>query len=381
MTNRRSFLKLLSTGVIGSTVSSTLLLTQGCSHKKLLNPDEDIILSGGSYEDDDRKQPALILINPLQKEKKLIPTDFLPHGIITDPNNKYRILCFEKNGSRACEIDLLKRTVTQVFNSENNQQFSGHGVFSFDGKQLYTIEMDTNNQQGNIAIRNAKTFELIKQLPTLGLTPHDCQLLKDNTLVVSNTGQDKSKFHQPSLVYINLKTEKLIQRKKLDDDSLNCGHFEINQNNDLVIASAPVDKKTIIGGISIETAGQAMTTMKEPIEVIQRMQGEALGISINDAHHVIAVTHPQGNLLSFWSLKNKKIIKAIGIENPRGIEQTLDKRNFIVSYGNSPAMANITINNLVPQADSIVQPTHTSGEHILNWSRNLREIMPTNVYD
>lgn len=386
MANRRTFLKLLSSGVMGSSLGSTLLLTQGCSHKKLLNPDEDIILSGGSYEDNDyesegREQHALILINPLQKEKRLIQTEFLPHGIITDPNNKYRILCFEKNGHRACEIDLLTQTVNQTFSCETAQQFSGHSVFSFNGNQLYTIEIDKTNQQGSIAVRNSKTFELIKQLPTLGLKPHDCQLLKDNTLVVSNTGQDETKLHQPSLVYINLNTEKLVQRKKLDDSSLNCGHFKITKANDLVVASAPIDTNNINGGISIETSGHAITTMQEPVEVIQRMTGEALSISINEAHQVIAVTHPQANLLSFWSLKDKKIIKAIGIEKPNGIEQTLDKKHFIVSYGSRPAMAKITINNLTPQADSIVQPTHTSGEHLLNWSRNLRTIMPKKVYD
>jgi len=391
MANRRTFLKLLSSAVMGPSLGSTLLLTQGCSHKKLLNPDEDIILSGGSYGGNDYKskgheQHALILINPLQKEKKLILSEFLPHGIITDPNNKYRILCFEKNGSRACEIDLLTQTVNQTFSCETGQQFSGHSVFSFDGKQLYTIEVDKNNQQGSIAVRNSKTFELIKRLPTLGLKPHDCQLLKDDTLVVSNTGQDETKLHQPSLVYINLNTEKLLQRKKLDDSSLNCGHFKVTEENDLVVASAPIDTNNINGGVSIETSGHAITTMNEPIEVIQRMTGEALGISINEKHQVIAVTHPEANLLSFWSLKDKKIIKAIGIENPRGIEQSLDKKNFIVSYGSQSqnsqsAIANITVDTLTPQVDSIVQPTHASGEHILNWSRNLREIMPRRVYD
>jgi len=43
-------------------------------------------------------------------------------------------------------------------------------------------------------------------------------------------------------------------------------------------------------------------------------------------------------------------------------------------------MAYISISDLSPQADSIVQPTLASGEHIINWSKTLREIMPTRVY-
>jgi len=390
MANRRTFLKLLSSGVIGSSLGSALLLTQGCSHKQLLNPDADIILAGGSFDEDGSTQNALILLIPKQKEKKLILTEFLPHGIIIDPTNKYRILCFEKNGKRACEIDLFTRSVSQQRTSSEGQLFSGHGVFSLDGQQLYTIETNSNNQQGSIAVRDAKTFELIKRLPTLGLNPHYCQLLKDNTLVVSHTGQDASALHRPSLVYINMDTEKLVKRLKLDDDTLNCGHFAITKENNLVVASAPVDvqsnPKTINGGISIQLSGQTITTIKEPVAVTERMTGEALGISINEKHQVVAVTHPEANLLSFWSLKDKKIIKAIGIENPRGIEQSLDKKNFIVSYGgqsqnSQSAIASVTVDTLMPQVDSIVQPTHASGEHILNWSRNLREIMPRRVYD
>ena len=58
----------------------------------------------------------------------------------------------------------------------------------------------------------------------------------------------------------------------------------------------------------------------------------------------------------------------------------MDKKNFVVSYGNKPAMVEIAIEDLTPQADSVIQPTLTSGEHLLNWSESLREIMPKRIY-
>lgn len=120
--------------------------------------------------------------------------------------------------------------------------------------------------------------------------------------------------------------------------------------------------------------------MTEPDVVIKRMTGEALGIQINKKHQIAAITHPEANLLTFWSTNDKKIIKAFGFDNPRGISQTLDQKNFVVSYGNKPAMALIAIEDLSPQIESVIQPTFTSGEHLLNWSERLREIMPTHVY-
>lgn len=374
--HRRSFLKLFSLSLIAGPLTA-------CTHKKFFNVDEDILLSGGSFDDHENVQNALLLINLTQQEKRVIETPFLPHDIIIDPNNKYRIFCFEKNGSNACEIDLQTQNLAQHFQLENNYLFSGHAAFSNDGKNIFSIESNTENNQGSISIRDSRTFEVSKTLPTLGLQPHDCKLTKDNILVVSNTGKSEPGFHQPSLVYIDMASEKLIERVKLDDPNLNCGHFQLTQYNDLVIASAPTntEDQTLAGGVSIRNKNETISTMTEPEMVIQRMNGEALGIAINQQHAVAAITHPDANLLTFWSVKEKNLVKAFAIENPRGICQTLDRQHFVVSYGYRPAMAKVASSDLTPLPDSIVQPTHASGEHVINWSSTLREIMPKRVYD
>lgn len=374
--SRRSFLKLLSISLLGGHAAA-------CSHKKFFNPDEDIVLSGGNFTKSDKSQNALVVINLLQKDKKVIETGFLPHGICINPNNKYSVFCVEKNGINACMIDLQTQSVIRTLQTEKNKLFSGHASFSADGKKIACIEKDKGNHQGSITIRHTDTFEIIQQLPTLGLSPHDCQLGTDNILTISNTGKSESGFHQPSLVRINLDTGKLIERIKLDTADLNCGHFITTNNNAMVIASAAVNDKdkTLPGGVSIRKKNKNMTTMTEPAEVIKHMTGEALSITVDEQRSVAAITHPEANLLTFWSIKDKKLMKVYAFENPRGLSQTLDKKYFIISYGNKAAMEYISTNDLSPQTDSIVQPTHASGEHILNWSKTLHEIMPERIYD
>jgi hypothetical protein len=380
--NRRHFLSLLSSVAAGSTLGLPLT---GCTHKELLNPDEDILLSGGNYSEFGTPHKALIIINPVQKEKRLVQCDFIPHEIIIHPEDKYTVYCFERDGVNACTINLRSLSVVQKFQCINDHQFSGHAVFSKDSKFIYTIESEQNSQQGKVNIRDAATFESLGLLPTLGLSPHDCQLLEQDILVVSNTGQSESKFHQPSLVYIDIKTEKLQSRQKLDDDKLDAGHFYVAKDGTLVVASAPVKTATLttgdtLGGVSIKVKDDALITMTEPAAVIQRMQGEALGISINNKRDIAAVTHPEANLLTFWSIRDRQIIKAIGMENPRGITQTLDEKKFVISYGEKPAMVYISSHDLTPLAETILQPTFASGDHLLNWSRSLREVMPTRIY-
>lgn len=384
---RRTFLKIVSSSLLMSSIAS-------CTHKKFFNPDEDILLSGGSYTEGNATHYALIAINLTSQGKRVVKTAFMPHDILINPNNKYRIYCFEKNGTNACEVDLQKKAVIRNFHSTPNRNFSGHAAFSEDGERLYCVENTLNSNGskrfGNIIIRETRTLSIIKQLSIYGLSAHDCQLIDSQTLVVSYTGQAGSDQQPSSLVYISLETEKIIKRIQANDNdmhhNLNNGHFEISKENDLVIASAPLinQKDTRLakqsGGVSIKSNNEQLVTIRKPKVVINRMIGEALSIEISLQNKTVAVTHPDANLITFWSIDKKQIIKAFGIENPRGISQTINGKNFIVSYGNKAAMAQISAGDLTPIAQSIVQPTHASGEHIINWSKTLRKIMPKTFY-
>jgi len=371
-THRRQFLKFIT---LGSISSAPGLSITACSQRKFLNPDENIYLSGGNYDNQGTRASALIAINTDQRKQCVIPCDFLPHEIIIHPEDSYTVFCFEKDGPNACMVDLKNERVNNRFLAADKHHFSGHAVFDGYGR-LLTIEIEQQTKQGKISIRDASTLEIIKQLPTLGLSPHDC-LLTENTLAVSNTGQDATRFHQPSLVFIDIESEKLLSRLKLDDDELNAGHFDIAYDNKLVIASAPTDQSDskAIGGVSIQHNEHSVITMTHPEDLSGRLKGEALGISVSPEHEIAAVTHPDANLLTFWSLKDSpgdaSFIKAIDIDNPRGVTQALDGKSFVISYGRHPAMVNIEISSLVRQAETIMRPTSATGEHLLNWSARL----------
>lgn len=376
--NRRTFLKLAGSSILGSSIT----LSSACSRATFFNPENDILLSGTTYNHDKAQQTALLAINLAIKEKKFIDTPFIPHGIFVSPKDKYRILCLGKNTTHGVIIDLRTEQIVHEFSTRPSFEFSGHAAFSKDGNLVYCIETNTDNHQGIISIRNTTDFNVIKTLPTLGINPHDCQRLDDNTLVISNTGYSTSGFHQPSLVKINLETEKLVERIKMDNATLNCGHFLITDHNDLVIASAPVNPiDSPYGGVSLKQVDNEIKTMRQPEAVISRMQGEALGIAVSPDSSIVAITHPEADLLTFWSLKKQAIIKAIGLEHPKGICLSQDKRNFIISFGKQPALARITVKDLTPITDSVLQHAQTSGEHLVNWTATIKKIMPSKVYD
>jgi hypothetical protein len=360
---------------LGSISGALGLSTTACSQRKFLNPEENIYLSGGSYDNQGTRAYALIAINTEQQKEHVIPCDFLPHETIIHPEDSYTVFCFEKDGPNACMVDLDSGHVINNFQAADKHHFSGHAVFDGNGR-LFTIEIEQQTKQGKISIRDASTFDIIKQLPTLGLSPHDCQLT-ENTLAVSNTGQDATGFHQPSLVFIDMASEKLLSRLKLDDDKLNAGHFDMAYDNKLVIASAPVDQSAseAVGGVSIQDDEHSVITMTHPEDLSGRLKGEALSISVSPEHGIAAITHPDADLLTFWSLKNApgdtSFIQAIEMDNPRGVTQALDGKSFVISYGSDPAIVNIEISSLARQAETIMSPTSATGEHLLNWSARL----------
>ena len=377
--SRRQLLKLsVSSLAIGG------LSTQfsACTHKPFYNPDEDIFLSSGKVSDDAENGNRLVVLNLQQEKKHHIPLPFEAHALLIHPANKYHIVCFEKNGRQACLIDIKQAKQLLVFESREQHLFSGHACFSQNKQQLYSIEYEQTSLAGTIVVRNSKTFEIVESLPTLGLQPYDCQLLPDNTLVVSNSGVDPTGFHLPSLVFIDMTRKKLLKRLKPDNPKIDCGHFSITPDNTVIVSSASVNKDDPAqpGGISFSDNEGKLQTLQQPEEVMKRLIGRAGAICVNTKHLVAAIVHRDANLLTFWSLPEKRILKAIGLQKPLNISTTLNQNHFLFNYGNSPTAVLLSAKTFEPDKNSLLPTSQLSGSHLMNWSQKIREVMPTQVY-
>ena len=80
------------------------------------------------------------------------------------------------------------------FFAKEDRHFYGHGVFSPNGKLLFTTENDFENGVGVIGIRDATDdYKQIGEFASFGIGPHDMALLDDGiTLVVANGGLETS---------------------------------------------------------------------------------------------------------------------------------------------------------------------------------------------
>lgn len=343
------------------------------------------ILGGGSYIADGTQRFALAVVDldAPAPEAELIPLSFLAHGIAIDPGDPTRAAVFEKKGPGACLVDLRARTVLRPIPTPPTRRFYGHGAFSTDGRLLYTTESLVERAfAGVLVVRDAQTLTELGTVPTHGASPHDCQLVDGGkTMVVANGGgpikndgnsdadSDADGTAAASVTYVDLASERLLDRVLLDSPRFNAGHVAVTAAGDLALVSAPRDglpsPNQQLGAVTLRPRGGAARTIKEPQAVAQRMLGETLSVCVSEADRVVLATHPLGNCVSMWRLDDASFLGTLELAGPRGVTLTLDRSWYVVSH-----LAGRSVRLTAFSADTReavgfhVDPSFTTGSHV-----------------
>lgn len=357
---------------------------------KIQLPD-NLIIGAGKYRHSQNSniQYVLSLINYSARTRRLIDLDFFAHGLALNPSLPGHIALFEKKGRGACEIDLISRRVVRTINTVKERLFYGHGTYSTDGSLLYCTESYKSGLDGVIAVRDAKNLQLLGTFPSYGKEPHECRLTHNGkTLVVTNGGGEKHS-EPPNIAYIDIASEQLLNRLMLSNSKINTGHMALGAEEQLVVVSAPRPGLAVddLGGVSMgkidpsrHAAGQAnrepfvnkgrdgqLKSMQSPFQIIQKMKGEALSVAIQNKLQIAAVTHPDGNMVTFWSIPKQQLLKVIELTRPLGITLNREQSVFLITHGRTNLLE-VDSDTLQPRYEQQLPMTYMSGSHIYNWS-------------
>jgi hypothetical protein len=304
-----------------------------------------------------------------QGTSRTVDMAFFGHGLALHPKEPGRAVMFEKKGKGACELDLRAGRVVRPIHTEERRAFYGHGAFSRDGRLLYATENDLDTRDGLIAVRDGVTFQELGRFPTYGKSPHDCHLVDEGrTLAITNGGGAIDEDAPPSVTFVDAASEKLQERLVFPTPRINAGHLALSRSRDLVAISAPRDglPASALGGVSLRVGGGGLVTMSEPADVVSRMVGESLSLCIEEKTGVVGVTNPDGNLVTFWDLRGRRLVKTLELPAPRGITKTLDGEHLVLSYG-AGTLTLLDPLRLTPVARGRVERSLLSGSHIVTW--------------
>ncbi len=81
---------------------------------------------------------------------------------------------------------------------------------------------------------------------------------------------------------------------------------------------------------------------------------------------MVGVTNPDGNIVTFWDLDGKRLVKHLDLPAPRGLTRTLDGQSLVLSYGQG-TLALLDPETLAPRPAPVVATSTLSGSHIFNW--------------
>lgn len=377
--NRRDFIFYSTVTALGVYSQSGNALAGSIFVANSVEQKANIILGGGTYsgKKDGPKLHVLAIIDLRTQGRHLTPMTFLPHGIHRKPGELNRLAIFEKKGPGACEYDLDKREIIRVIPKRDDRYFYGHGAYSKDGSTLFCTEANIHTLDGAIAIRSSNDLTYLGDFPSYGKEPHECKLIDDGKiLVVTNGGGGLGGGDQPSVTYIDVQSQQLLEKVQLTNNRFNTGHMAVGSDGSLVVVSAPRSGlgKRHVGGVSIRPRGEKMESIGNPLDITQKMFGEALSVVIHEESGIAAVTHPTGDMITFWSVNERKLIKVLKLPNPRGVALSVSGEQFLITYSRQANFAQVSVSSLELIENSIIPYSFLTGSHIYNWSRKMSEL-------
>jgi hypothetical protein len=301
-----------------------------------------------------------------------IRLDFFGHGLAISPGRPREAVLLEKRGRGGCAVDLAERRVVRPITPMGGHVFYGHGAYSRAGDVVFVVEARVESHEGAISIRDSSTFTVLGTLPTYGMAPHDCHLVEGGkTLVVTNGGGPVGSPFLPSVTFVDVATRALLEKHKVLHGDCNIGHVAVADDREFAAVSAPRDglpPKTSLGGVTLRKRGERSVHMMAPEAVTSRLLGESLSVAIHTPSRTAVATHPDADVVTFWSLDAGGLTTMLELPGPRGVTMTLDQQFYAISHGADARLLLVEARSFRARAERRLGAGIFGGAHLYTWT-------------
>ena len=243
-----------------------------------------------------------------------VPLPARGHAGAGHPSVAEAVAFARRPGAFALVLDCARGDVLHRLTPPEGRQFNGHGVFSADGKALFTSEQRSDTSEGVIGVWDAGAgYTRYDEFPSGGIGPHDLRLMPDGeTLVVANGGiatdpTDRRKLNlptmRPNLTYLSLSgsvREQVELESDLRQNSIR--HLAVRQDGLVGFAMQWEGElgaaKPLLG---LHRRGDRPVLAQAPLADEIAMHGYAGSVAFSGEGSEIAITSPRGGRLHRFS--------------------------------------------------------------------------------
>jgi uncharacterized protein len=276
-----------------------------------------------------------------------IPLPGRGHGAAFRPAPAHCIVFARRPGTFAVVIDLDQGEALRRIDAGAGRHFYGHGVFSPDGRYLFTSENDFEAGRGMVGIRDAEDgYRQIGEFASQGIGPHELVLMPDGaTLAVANGGirthpdNDRAILNldtmQPSLAYLDLASGRLRDAFGLAArlHRLSIRHLAVNRYGLVAVAmqyeGSRRDRVPLVGLHD----GGVLRLLDAPPGIERRMRQYAGSIAFDDGGRLLAVSCPRGNLITFWDAEAGRLVDHMEVADGCGVAPSDAPGEFVITGG------------------------------------------------
>ena len=275
-----------------------------------------------------------------------LPIDSRAHAAVVHPaRHDVAVIIARRPGNLLYEIDLAAGAIQRRVRSADNRHFYGHGVYSPDGRYLFTTENDFENGVGVIGVRDGDTLAPLREMPSYGVGPHELVFLSDErTLVVANGGirthpdSPREKLNlatmTPSLEYIDAASGVLHETHTLDNRFLSIRHLAVGGDDLIGIAlQHEGPQAAAVPLVGFQPRGQPIVLATAPDPVLRSLNHYTGSICLHPDTGIAAVSCPRGGQVTFWDATKGRFVATLPIRDAGGVSLSADGESFVATNG------------------------------------------------